>query len=125
MKQTTVKIEGMKSIVGDATQVKRGDGGVREDANFLCGTATVRAMGHEGHVMPSSPKPSAVKPPKEKIKPKAPPTPPTAKPPAKKTQSRLRAAAATVGVGARRPQASGAVQHRQGPDRRCSKTFWI
>ena len=92
MKQTTVKIEGMKSIVGDAgveRQIKRGDGGVRENTNFLSGTATVRAMGQEGHVMPSSPKPSAVKPAKEKIKPKA---PPTAKPPAKKAQSRRRAA---------------------------------
>lgn len=68
MKQTTVKIEGMKAIVGDAWQVKRGDGGVREDAHFLGGTATVRAMGHGGHVMPSSLKPSAVKPAKEKIK---------------------------------------------------------
>lgn len=92
MKQTTVQIKAMIPSFGDAGvggRIKRRDGVGSVDANLLSAAATVRAVGHEGHVMPMPP---AVKPVKEKIKPKTPPTPPAAKPPAKKAQSRLRAA---------------------------------
>ena len=92
MKQTTAQINAMISSFGNAgigRRIERRAGLGSVDANLLSATATVRAVGHEGHVMPMPP---AVKPVKEKIKPKAPPAPPAAKPPAKKAQSRLRAA---------------------------------
>ena len=92
MRQTTVQINAMMSSFSDAgagRQIKRRDDVGRVDANLPSGTATVRAAGHEGHVMPMPP---AVNPVKEKIKPKTPPTPPATKPPAKKAQSRLCAA---------------------------------
>jgi Cu2+-exporting ATPase len=44
MKETTVQIDGMMSIFHDAgveKQIKRRDGVVRVDANFLSGTATI------------------------------------------------------------------------------------
>lgn len=44
MKETIVQIEGMMSILDDAgveKQIKRHDGVVRVDANFLSGTATI------------------------------------------------------------------------------------
>jgi hypothetical protein len=72
MKQTMVQINGMKAIFDDAgigRQIKRRDDVGRVDANLRSGMATVRAVGHEGHVMPPAPKPPAAKPVKEKIKP--------------------------------------------------------
>jgi copper chaperone CopZ len=121
MKETTVQIDGMMSIFDDAgveKQIKRRDGVVKVDANFLSGSATivydetrvapddiktfiaecgyhcrgevvpahvcesgtpnrmptVGAMEHQGHAVPLSPAPSAVKPAEEKIKAEAPPT---------------------------------------------------
>ena len=94
MKQTMVQSNGMKANFDDAgvaRQIKRRDALAWVDASFLSGMATVRAVGHEGHVMPPGPKPPAAKP-VEKVKPKAPQKAPAAKPPAKKAQSRLRAA---------------------------------
>lgn len=44
MNETTVQIDGMMSIFDDAVvekQIKRRDGVVRVDANFLSGTATI------------------------------------------------------------------------------------
>ena len=44
MKQTTVQVDGMMSIfdgAGIEKQIKRRDGVVRVDANFLSGTATI------------------------------------------------------------------------------------
>jgi len=120
MKETTVQINGMMSIFDDAgveKQLKRRDGVVRVDANFLSGTATivydemrvaphdieafiaecgyhcrgevmpahlcepgksngtptVRAMEHQGHAVPLSPTPPAVKPPVGKVKAEVPP----------------------------------------------------
>jgi hypothetical protein len=92
MKQTTVQIKGMMSSFSDAgagRRIKRRNGVGKVDAKLLNGAATVRAVGHEGHTMPMPP---AVKPAKEKIKPKAPPPPPVAKPPEKKTKNQLGAA---------------------------------
>ena len=134
MKETTVQIDGMMSIFDDAgveKQIKRRDGVVRVDANFLSGTATmtyddtrvapddikrfiaecgyhcrgevmpahicepgkpngtstVRAMEHQGHAVPLSPTPSAVKPAEEKIKAKVPVTSPVVKPPEEKVKT--------------------------------------
>ena|ERR1035437_6138337 len=98
MKQTAVQINEATSIyheTGVGGQIKRHDDLGRVDANLPSGTATVRAVGHEGHVMPMPP---AVKPVKENIKPKTPPTPPVAKPPVKKAQSRLRAIRSCGGI---------------------------
>ena len=76
MKQTTLQINEAISIYNDARIA-------RLDTNFPS-AATMRAAapkGHEGHVMPMSPKPPAGTPANEKVKPKAPP--PAAKQPAK------------------------------------------
>ena len=85
MKKSTIQINEAISINNDA-------GFGRVGTNPTSSTTIIRAVapkGHEGHVMPMSPKPPAAKPAIEKTKPKAPP-PPAAKPPAKKAKSCMR-----------------------------------
>ncbi len=77
MKQTTVQINKAISTYSDVRIARLG-------TNFLIAATTMRAAapkGHEGHVMPMSPKPPTGTPANEKVKPKAPP--PAAKQPAK------------------------------------------
>ena len=77
MKQATLQINEAISIYNGARIASLG-------TNFPSAATTMRAVapkGHEGHVMPMSPKPPAGTPANEKVKPKAPP--PAAKQPAK------------------------------------------
>ncbi len=93
MKQTMVQINGAISINSDA-------GFGRVGTNLPSSTTIIRAVapkGHEGHVMPMSPKPPAAKPANEKTQPKAPP-PPVAKPPAKKAKSCVRTERGRSGI---------------------------
>ncbi len=83
MKQATVQISEAISIDNESLVGRVG-------TKLPSSATTMRAVapkGHEGHVMPMSPKPAAVKPANEKTKPKAPPKPPAAKPPAKMAKS--------------------------------------
>ena len=91
MQQTAVQINESTSIYHDT-------GVGRVGTSILRSPTTVRATGHEGHEGHVMPMPPAVKPAKEKIKPKAPPTPPATKPPAKKAQIRLRAIRSCGGI---------------------------
>lgn len=92
MKQAMVQIKGMKARLSDAgfrRRIQLCDGAGKVYVQLLSGEAAVRAVGHEGHVMPMPP---GGKPEKEKNKPEKPPpppVPPAAKPPGKKAKSRL------------------------------------
>jgi hypothetical protein len=80
MKQITVRSNAASSIHGD------GGAGILASSR-LNGRTTLRAAGHEGHVMPPASKPPAAKP--GKGKPAAPPTPPGAKPKEKMSSGRF------------------------------------
>ena len=92
MIKTMVQIKEMKSRFSHAGIRRRSqlcDGAGKVYVQLLSGEAAVRAVGHEGHVMPMSP---GGKPEKEKNKPEKPPpapAPPVAKPPVKKAKNRV------------------------------------